>query len=97
MQSDYVHFSMHNVIVSVNETILCTHSCRESSSPCQALAPLSNLLKTASPHAWLPLSVLNHQQTSSTVSGPVPACAHSQIFELQRLVEGIIEPMGFDS
>ena len=29
------------------------------------------------------ISMLSHQQASSTVSGPVPACAHSQIFIFQ--------------
>ena len=38
--------------------------------------------------------MLNHQQAYSMVSGPVPACARSQIFEFQKLVERKLETNG---
>ena len=93
-QSDYVHFSMHNVVsrrLGTRPTIYV----RAETLPASSKRSLrSTLFENCLPHMrGCLISMLKHQQASSTVSGPVPACVRSQIFEFQRQKP---EPMGFD-
>ena len=79
-QSDYVHFSVHNVVprrLGTRPTVYV----RAANLPARVKRSRRCLRSsnTASLHARLPISMLSHQQASSTISGPVPACAHSRI------------------